>query len=115
MSRPEVVYLRHILDEASYLAAESRRTNRTAFLADPTLRRAFARSIEVMGEATKQLSADLRERYADVEWRSMARMRDRLIHGYIGVGYEVVWNVAAVESPALRDRLEAIIAEEDAR
>jgi uncharacterized protein with HEPN domain len=113
MSRAEVVYLRHILDEARYLAAESRTTSRTEFLADPTLRRAFARSIEIMGEATNQLSSDLRERYPDVPWREMARMHDRLIHGYIAVDYEVVWNVAATEAPLLRDRLEAIIASEE--
>lgn len=115
MSRPDVVYLRHILDEAIYLASESEGLDGPSFLADPTFRRAFARSIEIMGEATKQLSRELCERYPDVEWRSMARMRDRLIHGYIGVDYEVVWNVAAVEAPLLRDRLEAIIAAEESR
>ncbi|MEP0546661.1 MAG: DUF86 domain-containing protein [Rhodothermales bacterium] len=115
MSRPDTVYLRHILDEAIYLASASDGLDQSTFLTDPTLRRAFARSTEIMGEATKQLSADLRDRYTDVEWRSMARMRNRLIHGYIGVDYEVVWNVAAVEAPLLRDRLEAIIAEEEAR
>ena len=109
------MYLRHILDEAVYLASESEGLDLAAFLDDPTLRRAFARSIEIMGEATKQLSGDLRERYPDVAWRAMARMRDRLIHGYIGVNYEIVWNVATIEAPLLREQLEAIITQEDAR
>ena len=115
MSRSEIDYLRHILDEAAYLASQSEGLDRASFLADPTLRRAFARSIEIMGEATKRLSRELCGRYPDVEWRAMARMRDRLIHGYLGVNYEVVWDVAANEAPALRDRLEAIIAAEEAR
>ena len=109
------MYLRHILDEAIYLATESEGLDLAAFLDDPTLRRAFARSIEIMGEATKQLSDDLRERYPDVAWRAMARMRDRLIHGYIGVNYEIVWNVATTEAPALRECLEAIIVQEEDR
>lgn len=115
MSSSDVDYLRHILDEAAYLASQSEGIDRPTFLADPTLRRAFARSIEIMGEATKQLSRELCERYPDVEWRAMARMRDRLIHGYIGVNYEIVWDVAANEAPTLRDRLEAIIVAEGAR
>lgn len=115
MSRSDVEYLRHILDEAAYLTSESEGLDRAAFLADPTLRRAFARSIEIMGEATKNLSDELRNRYPDVAWRAMAGMRDHLIHGYLGVDYEIVWDVAANEAPMLRDRLEAIIAAEETR
>ena len=109
------MYLRHILDEATYLATQASSSDLDSFLDDPTLRRAFARSIEIMGEATKQLSDDLCKRYPDVAWRAMARMRDRLIHGYIGVNYEIVWNVASIEAPLVRDQLEAIIAQEEAR
>lgn len=115
MSRADVDYLRHILDEAIYLTSESDGLDRAAFLADPTLRRAFARSIQIMGEATKQLSDELRGRYPDVEWRAMAGMRDHLIHGYFDLDYEIVWDVAANKAPALRARLEAIIAQEESR
>jgi len=72
------------------------------------------RSIEVIGEATKNLSADLRERHPDVEWRAMAGMRDQLIHGYFGVDYEIVWEVATEKAPELKDAIRAILNEEGA-
>ncbi len=81
MSRSETEYLRHIQDEARYLSDASREVSWDEFSEDETLKRAFVRSIEVIGEATKNLSTDIRDRYPEVNWRAMAGMRDQLIHG----------------------------------
>ncbi len=51
------------------------------------------RSIEIIGEATKKIPNDLRQKYPEIEWRSMAGMRDRLIRDYFGVDYHLVWDV----------------------
>jgi len=112
MSTSETEYLRHILDEAQYLTDASREVNWEQFSTDETLKRAFVRSIEVIGEATKNLSDDLRARYPGVEWRAMAGMRDQLIHGYFGVDYEIVWDVATEKAPTLAERIRAILAQE---
>jgi uncharacterized protein with HEPN domain len=72
MSRSDVDYLRHILDEARYLTQQSAGIDLAAFVQDETLKRAFVRSIEVIGEAAKQLSEDIRQRYPEIEWRAMA-------------------------------------------
>jgi uncharacterized protein with HEPN domain len=102
-------YLRHILDEAGYLLRRSRGLSREAFLADETLRRAFARSLEVIGEAAKRVPVETTEQTPDLDWRGMAGMRDRLIHGYFGVDYELVWDVIQSKIPALRERLRALL------
>ncbi|MDX6695604.1 MAG: hypothetical protein QOF02_3207 [Blastocatellia bacterium] len=100
--RPSVSeYLQHILDEAHYLDFAARGIAREDFLQDPTLRRAFVRSIEVVGEAVKQIPDKLRDQFPQIEWRAIAGMRDRLIHVYYGVDYEIVWDVAANKIPAL--------------
>lgn len=66
MSRSETEYLRHILDEAQYLTDAGRDLSWEQFAKDETLKRAFVRSIEVIGEATKNLSDDLRDRHPEV-------------------------------------------------
>ena len=87
--------LLHILDETSYLLTASDQLNQAEFLADPTLKRAFARRLEIIGEAVKSLPADLTDAEPQVDWRSIARMRDRLIHHYFGIDYEMVWGVVS--------------------
>jgi uncharacterized protein with HEPN domain len=82
------------------------------FLHDETLKRAFVRSLEIIGEAVKQLPNDIKQRYSHLEWRAMAGMRDRLIHGYFGVDYDIVWDAVINKIPALQREVEHILRQE---
>ena len=63
------------------------------------------RSLEIIGEAAKKVPEDFRAQHPQVAWRAMAGMRDRLIHDYFGVDYDLVWDVVCTRIPTLRDRL----------
>ena len=102
-------YLRHILAETDYLATASAGLTREQFENDPTLQRAFVRSLEIIGEATKKVPSDIRTQNPDVEWRAMAGMRDRLIHDYFGVDQDLVWDVLQKKIPVLRAQVQRIL------
>ena len=70
---------------------------------------AVIRALEIIGEAVKQLPNDIKQRYSHLEWRAMAGMRDRLIHAYFGVDYDIVWDVVINKIPVLQREVEYIL------
>lgn len=110
MSLDELAYIKHMLDEARYLERAAASLEQSAFFTDPTLQRAFVRSLEIMGEAAKHVPEPFRARHPSIPWRAMAGMRDRMIHDYIGVDYEIVWDVVKNKAPALCIDLARIVA-----
>ncbi len=105
-------YLQPILDEIQYLTATAKGIDRATFLSDDTLKRAFVRSIEVIGEAVRKIPDSVRERNPKIEWRAIAGRRDRLIHNYFGVDYEVVLDVVVNKVGTLAEEIRPILLEE---
>ena len=84
---------------------------REMFFASEELQDAVIRNIEVIGEAAKRVSPEARGRLAQLDWKRICGMRDVLIHDYIGVDLEGVWNVASTRIPELQAVLEEHLAQ----
>ena len=114
MSKSYIPYLQHILEECRYVrSVVPDDAKMYEFLSDETLKRAVSRSLEIIGEATKKIPADVKYQWSGISWRQMAGMRDKLIHDYMGVNYLIVWDVAKNIIPMLISQIEEIIKVEE--
>ncbi len=108
--KDDKLYLTHIMECIQKIETYTEK-GREAFMGDTQIQDAVIRNLEIIGEATKNVSDDLRKAHPDVSWRRWAGFRDVLIHGYIRVDIEAVWNSVERELPGLKRKIEAIAGE----
>jgi len=76
---------------------------------NPVLSRAIIRSLEIIGEAAKKTDAEFKAIYTHIEWKKIAGTRDKLIHEYFGVDYDIVWDIIENKLPALKEYVDEIL------
>ena len=107
--RDILVYLEDIVDAASKSKRFINNMDYAQFIDDDKTSFAVVRALEIIDEAAKKVPDSVRYKYPEVPWRSMAGMRDKLIHNYTGVDWEVVWNTVQNDVPEIIDRINNII------
>ncbi len=106
-------YIRPIIEETEFIPRETNNVSKDDFYLDPVLKRAVVRSLEIIGEASKNIPKDFQKKHVNIKWKDMARMSDKLIHHYFGIDYSLLWDVVKNEIPTLHSNLHEIIQNEN--
>ena len=104
------VYLHHILDAIqkieSYVVEGKEVFMKTSHWQD-----AVVRQLEIIGEAAKKISTSLRDQHAHIPWKKMAGFRDVLIHDYMGIDLNVVWETTQQNLPELKEQIKKVLSD----
>ena len=103
------VFLKHIIDECNYLIERSESLSYEEFVLNPDLTRSFIRSLEIIGEAARNIPDELKSNYPNIPWEEMEGIRNKLIHEYFGVDLKIVWETVKKDIPHLKLEVERIL------
>jgi len=106
------LYLKDILDAMESIEKFVQDMNFDDFKQDDKTVSAVIRKFEIIGEATKQIPEDMRLKSSEAPWKEMAGMRDRLIHSYFGVDYQLVWMTIKERIPKVKPYIKNILEKE---
>ncbi len=106
--RNDRLYLQHIHEALDKIASYTQ-DGQDAFKANSMAQDAVIRNFEIIGEASKQLGDEIKSREPGIPWRSVSGFRDVLIHNYMGVDLDEVWNVVQNHIPALREAIRRLL------
>jgi len=104
-------YLQDILDAISDIEKFIEGVTEKEFSLNREKQYAVLRALEIIGEATKNVSRDLRAKHGDIPWKDIAGMRDKLIHMYFGVKLDLIWVTIKDKLPQLKMQLRSILKE----
>ena len=109
MKKDDSVYLRHIIDAFAQIELYMNSVSHEEFLRNRLLQDGVIRQLEVMGEATRNLSEELRNEYPEIPWRQMIGLRNRMIHAYFNVDLQIIWEIVQGDIPDLKPKMKCVI------
>lgn len=106
--KDDFLYISHILEAISDIKQFTAGMDKNQFLGNKLVKHAIIRNIEIIGEASKQLSKEFMDMQKGIPWKDMIKMRDKAIHFYFGINYDIVWEVIERDIPELEKKLKAL-------
>lgn len=113
MKKSDVLFLNHILDAIADIEKSTHSLSRSEFESNKDIKDATIRRIEIIGEAVKNLSKDIKAKYPRTEWKKIAGTRDVVIHSYFNVDWDLVWDILKKDLNELKKHVEDIVKNEE--
>jgi uncharacterized protein with HEPN domain len=111
-TKSDIIRLRHMLEAADKAKGFTDGKARQDLDRDEKLALALVRLIEIIGEAAAKVSVDVQGRHANIPWKEIVGTRNRLIHGYEDVDYDIVWSIVVEDLPNLSRELRTVLLKE---
>lgn len=113
MIKEPIVYLRHVLESIELIERRIANLSRVEFLKDVDIQDMIVRRLEVIGESVRNLPKEFRVSHSEVNWQGPADMRSALIHGYLEVDYEIVWDTVRNDLPKFKQQITRLLGQID--
>ncbi len=107
--KDNIFFIRHILESLELIEEFTKNFTREEFKNDEKTQAAVIEKIQIIGEAAKNVSEALKDRYSNIPWKEMARTRDKLVHGYFSVDLDLTWDIVIKDLPGLKTNIQEII------
>ena len=104
----DLPYLMHILDAIKDIEDSTKDISEKDFSNKKDIKDANVRRLEIIGEAVKNISNKIKSKYPDVEWKKISGTRDKIIHHYFGVDFDVVWKIIEKDLPILKKQIQEV-------
>ena len=111
MNKEPIVYLQHILESIDLIERRINNCTNEDFLNNIDLQDMVIRRLEIIGEAVRNLTKEFRKEHHDVNWQDPADMRSILIHGYLDVDLDIVWNTVKSDLPQFKEHIQKLLKE----
>lgn len=109
MKRLKSLYVKDMLDAIDKINEFTENMTFEEFLLDDKTSSAVVRKLEIIGEAVKQIGYDTTKQFPDIPWSSLAKLRDKIIHFYHGIDYELIWEIIKFHLPHLKPKLYEVL------
>jgi uncharacterized protein with HEPN domain len=105
MKRRETLFIKDILKNILLIEDSIKNLSKTEFIKNKLIIDATVRRLEVIGEAVKNISEEIKTKYPEIEWKKIAGTRDTIIHAYFSVDLDIIWEIIKWDIPILKNKI----------
>jgi uncharacterized protein with HEPN domain len=103
--KDDLAFIEHILDSINAIKEFSENISKEELISNRLKQSAIVREIEIIGEAVKNISENLKNKHQEIKWKEIVGTRDKMIHHYFGVDLNIIWDIIKINLPDLKDKI----------